>query len=441
MLAGPHHQLPDLVVVSALQMPFQHHRRHARPHPRLLQVGTGRKRSSDAGGVPDRREAKRPAKRRPLECQYPPLLGGAIGGHGLEGSPEPVYSSERLAAGRDQGEAEDAAIGMRRTHKGHRYDSQVGPECGSAIRTVTADDFGNLARAARLRVARHQRLAQDARNESHRPDIRDIALDRLEHEPTRLRVVLGSLLRTNRGARPDHWALWPVSMRFLQLTQTPWIDAPPGGHRLLVETAGIGSPEPATGQTRRVTNVANAARDPVERVQHCLFRPCRPNERDNRIVRASHRKAARLSATPVRQHSQVLLRRLRPLGIIRWHEHVGCRSRAERAGTNLRRRLLFQPLKSKSLLGPFTPHCPRGNEGREHAIRLRRPVRPSVARFAGGPANAGQELDLKNEAHSSISPPSPSSASSRLRRTISTSFSCGSSVSDRNRKPAFSAPS
>ena len=77
-----------------------------------------------------------------------------------------------------------------------------------------------------------------------------------------------------------------------------------------------------------------------------------------------------------------------------------------------RRRLFFQPLQRRPFLGPFTSGSPSGNQRREHPVRLRRPVWRVVAGLPRGAADAGQELDFEDEAHSpsSPSPPSPSNA-------------------------------
>ena len=119
----------------------------------------------------------------------------------------------------------------------------------------------------------------------------------------------------------------------------------------------------------------------------------------------------------------------------------GGHSWLELACVNGRRRLLFQPLESPTLVPVFASDSPSAHECREYAVNLRRPVWLLAAGASCPAVYAGQEFDLQNEAHESSdsSPPEPSSASFRLLWTISTNLSCGVSLIDSNRNPTDSA--
>src|SRR5262249_24356435 len=116
--------------------------------------------------------------------------------------------------------------------------------------------------------------------------------------------------------------------------------------------------------------------------------------------------------------------------IIRRNEYGGRRTGKSLACCDFRHGLRLQPLEGTPLFRPLATCAPGGNESGEHAVRLRWPFRSDAGLTLCGQGNAEQVLDFQKERHdslspSSASPPSPSSASSWLRRTIETSLSCG----------------
>ena len=122
MRAGTRDKRAHLGIVVPLQVPVEHDGRDAGPPGGFLEVGLGPERSSAVPIVRRGRKLQGPAKRRSLQGQYTPLLAGAIGRHRFERRAESIDTKQRLASRWNHGEAEDAAVRMRRAHEGHRRD-------------------------------------------------------------------------------------------------------------------------------------------------------------------------------------------------------------------------------------------------------------------------------------------------------------------------------
>ena len=399
VLAGPRDEPAYLRVALALQVPFENDRRGAGPDARRLQVGFGRERPFRCPIAWHGSETQRLVQRPPLQRQHAPRCLLVVRCHFLERLAEPLHFVERGATRRDQRETKDVPVRMGKAGKCQRRNREMRLPSRCAARRVPRHDLGYGSSHSRLPIATHQRVAQHAADEGRRPDIGNRAFDHLQGQPVVLQWHRIGFFGEDRSTGANRRTHGICAVGYLQLAQASRIDAPVRGPSGAEMNWGIGRQKPAPDQASRMTDVAYAARDPIQCVEQRGFGFRGPGDSHDRVVRAGDWKAARLTWAAVRHDSHVRLRRPRCAWIVRWHEDVWRCPSGMFARVNGRRWLGLQPLQRLPLFRPFAACSPSGDQGGEHSVRLRRPVRIVVAGLAGGPANAGQELDLKNEAH------------------------------------------